>query len=80
MTVKQIEQRLNDLERQVSELRAQQSPAKKGWRALIGLSTDNPIMQEAMSLAIQYREEDRRKARKLKQTGAQAKKMKSRGT
>ena len=64
MTVKQIEQRLNDLERRVSELQAQQSPPKKGWRALIGLSTNDPIMQEAMSLAMQYREEDRRKARK----------------
>ena len=66
MTVKQIEQRLNDLERRVCELQAQQSPPKKGWRALIGLSTDDPIMQEAMSLAMQYREEDRRKARKSK--------------
>jgi hypothetical protein len=64
MTVKQIEQRLNELERQVSELQAQRSPVKKGWRALIGLSTDDPIMHEAMSLALKYREEDRRKARK----------------
>ena len=64
MTVKQIEQRLNDLEKRVSELQAQRSPAKKGWRALIGLSTDDPLMQEAMSLAMKYREEDRRKGRK----------------
>lgn len=64
MTVKQLEQRVNDLERRVTELQAQNSKPKKGWRALIGLSTGDPVMHEAMKLAMQYREEDRRKARK----------------
>lgn len=64
MTVKQLEQRLHELERRVSALQAQRTPVKQGWRALIGLSTDDPIMQEAMALAMKYREEDRRKARK----------------
>ncbi len=74
MTVKQLEQRVNDLEKRVSELQAQQTkPKKKGWRALIGLSTDDPIMQEAMNLAMKYREDDRRKARKPVQRKKQKK-------
>jgi phage-related minor tail protein len=64
MTAKQLEQRLNALEKRVSAMQSQSKPAKKGWRALIGLSTDDPIMQEAMALAIKYREEDRREAKK----------------
>ena len=73
MTVKQLEQRVNDLERRVTELQAQHTKPKKGWRALIGLSTDDPIMQEAMNLAMKYREDDRRKARKPVQRKKQKK-------
>lgn len=65
MTNKQLEQRLHLLEQQVASLQANDK-ARHGWRALIGLATDDPIMKEASRLALQYREEDRKKARKTK--------------
>jgi hypothetical protein len=60
MTMKQLEERLIRLEHQMNVLT--NKPAQ-GWRALIGLSTDDPIMKKAMKLALQSRKEDRLKAK-----------------
>jgi hypothetical protein len=64
MTVKQLELRIAKLEQQVAELKAMQEPKKNGWRALIGIGTDDPVMKEVMSYAVKYREQDRQKTRR----------------
>ena len=63
MTVKQFEERLTKLERRVAELQATQQQPKDGWRALIGIGTDDPVMKEVMKLAMKYREDNRRTTR-----------------
>lgn len=65
MTMKQLEQRLQILEQQVASLQSNDK-ARHGWRALIGLATDDPIMKEVSRLALQYREKERKTARKSK--------------
>lgn len=62
MTLKQLEKRLTLLEEQVCALQLEK--ARHGWRALIGLSTDDPVMKEVCKLALESREAERRKARK----------------
>lgn len=63
MTVKQLEQRLTTLERRVSELSVSQQNTRDGWRALIGIGTDDPVIKEVMKLALKYREDNRRTTR-----------------
>lgn len=43
-------------------MQATQQP-KDGWRALIGIGTDDPVMKEVMKLAMKYREDNRRATR-----------------
>jgi hypothetical protein len=71
MTMKQLEARLEQLEKEVAELRLQSlpkqktaEPEKKGWRAWVGMATDDPWMKEAFALAQQYREKSRQEARR----------------
>lgn len=68
MTTKQLEKRVAQLEQEVAELKKQQSvqpnEPKKGWRAWVGMATDDPFMKEVFQAAQQYREENRREARK----------------
>lgn len=72
MTIKQIEQRLEQLEREVAELKKDSqstSPTagpKKGWRAWVGAFSGDPFMKEAFAIAQEYRERDRRKAKGTK--------------
>lgn len=63
MTTKQIEQRLANLERQVSDLQTRHPKPNQGWQALIGIGTDDPVIKEVMKLAMKYREQDRRATR-----------------
>lgn len=63
MTTKQIEQRLANLERQVSDLQTRHTQPSQGWEALIGIGTDDPVIKEVMKLAMKYREQDRRATR-----------------
>lgn len=44
-------------------MQASQEQPKDGWRALIGIGTDDPVMKEVMKLAMKYREENRRATR-----------------
>ncbi len=68
MTTKLLEKRLAQLELEVAELKKQQSiqpsEPKKGWRAWVGMATDDPFMKEVFQSAQKYREENRREARK----------------
>jgi len=72
MTMKQIEKRLEQLEREVAELRKDSPPTpkpeepKKGWRAWIGAFSGDPFMKEAFAIAEKYRERDRLKAKGVK--------------
>lgn len=64
MTNKQIEQRLELLEREVAELRADKLPKKDWWKSWAGIATDDPLMKEAFQLALKYREDNRKEARR----------------
>lgn len=66
MTNKQIEQRLEQLEREVAELRGDKLPKRDWWKSWAGIATDDPHMKEAFRLALKYREDNRKEAR---QTG-----------
>ena len=56
MTNKQLEQRLEQLEREVAAIRQEREPKKEGWRAWVGMATDDPMMKEAFAIAQEYRE------------------------
>lgn len=73
MTIKQLEARVAKLEQELATLQQKAKPKKEGWRALVGIATDDPVMKEAMSLAMKYREDDRRKARRKPRKKAAAK-------
>ncbi len=60
-----IEQRVAVLEKELSELKAQNGRGHaKDWRRTIGVFTDNPGMKELFAEALKLREADRRKARR----------------
>ncbi len=64
MTNKQLEQRLEQLEREVAELRGDKLPKKDWWKSWVGIATDDPYMKEAFRLALKYREDNRKEARR----------------
>jgi hypothetical protein len=69
-----IEQRVATLERELSELKAQQGQGRvKDWRRTIGIFTDNPEMKEVFAEAMKLREADRSKARRRQQAKRPAK-------
>jgi len=74
MTNKQIEKRIEQLEREVAELKKDSQSslkpdeAKKGWRAWVGAFSGDPFMKEAFAIAQEYRERDRRKAKGVKKS------------
>lgn len=72
MTLKSIEARLSELERQVAMLLPASSngPGKQDWRKTIGMFGDDEFMRGVMEEALKFREADRLrtkpKARKSK--------------
>jgi len=69
MSPQQIEQRLARLESRVEKLQAELSATKrraKDWRSTAGAFTDDPGMQEILKVAMQLREEDRKRTRPKK--------------
>jgi hypothetical protein len=62
-----VEERLNRLESQVTELMAAIKPPKPGkydWIGTIGMFGNDPIMKEICDEALRLREEDRDRCRK----------------
>ena len=64
MTLKQLEARVAKLEKDLVLLQQKIEPKKEGWRAWVGIATNDPMMKEAFAFAEEYREKDRRKARR----------------
>ncbi len=57
-----LEQRLENLEKTVAELRAKVlrlSPVKKDWRSTVGMFADDETFDEAVRLGREYREQQR---------------------
>ena len=62
-----LEQRLSALERQVAELKAApaaSAPGPHDWQRTIGMFTGDEVMKRIDAAALEYREADRRKARR----------------
>ena len=62
-----VEERLEKLEFQVTELMAALKPSKPGkydWIGTVGMFGDDPIMKEICDEALRLREEDREHCRK----------------
>jgi hypothetical protein len=56
------EQRLENLEKAVAELRArvlQLNPVKKDWRSTVGMFADDETFDEAVRLGEEYRKQQR---------------------
>jgi hypothetical protein len=69
MSPRALEQRLASLESEVAALRAELLASKrpaKDWRRTIGAFTDDEGMKEIMKMAMQLREEDRKRTRPKK--------------
>ena len=69
MSPQALEKRLASLEQEVAALRAELLASKrpaKDWRRTAGAFTDDPGMQEIMKVAMQLREEDRKRTRPKK--------------
>lgn len=64
MTIKQLEARVAKLEQDLATLQKKTEPKKEGWRAWVGMATDDPMMKEAFAIAQEYREKSRREARR----------------
>ena len=65
MSTVSIEERVANLESQVSLLLAQngQTSRPKDWRRTIGMFTGDEVMWRVCQNALEYREEDRRRTR-----------------
>ena len=65
MTTVSLEERVANLESQVSQLLAQNGRVSrpKDWRRTIGMFTGDEIMWRICQNALEYREEDRRQTR-----------------
>ena len=70
-----LENRVNELEKQVAELQAtlKNGPAPNDWRRTIGMFTGNAGMLEVFQEAVHAREADRRRARRRGSTQRRAK-------
>ncbi len=67
MTLRDLAQRVVTLERRVEELvaRASHGPGrKKDWRNTVGMFSGDEMMKQIDELAREYREADRRRARR----------------
>jgi hypothetical protein len=65
MSTASLEQRVANLESQVSQLLAQngRGAQPKDWRRTIGMFTGDEVMWRICENALEYREEDRRRTR-----------------
>lgn len=65
MSTASLEQRVANLESQVSQLLAQngRGARRKDWRRTIGMFTGDEVMWRICQNALEYREEDRRRTR-----------------
>ena len=63
-----VEQRLTSLEEKIAQLSAAihlpLKPGKYDWLKTVGMFGNDEVMKEIDALALKYREDDRRKARK----------------
>lgn len=63
-----VEQRLTKLEEEIAQLAAAihlpLKPGKYDWLKTVGMFGNDEVMKEIDALALKYREDDRRKARK----------------
>ncbi len=64
--LKDLESRLTSLEREVRELRTKLGEQTKvpWYRQIVGAFKDDPVFDEIVRLGSQYRESDRRRARR----------------
>jgi hypothetical protein len=76
MAKSDIESRVDALEREVQELRAAviKPQPEKDWRRTVGMFGDDPVMRRIMKNALQYRE-DNRKAAKRSRSKAKRRKL-----
>ncbi len=66
MTEKSLEERVNELEQQLAELKAtiQNGTHDRDWRRTVGMFTGDEVMKEIDEAGRQWRESERRKARR----------------
>ena len=69
MSIKSLEERVSDLERQLAALQGVrpsplQGPAPDDWKKTIGVFAGDKFMAEVFDEALKIREADRRKARR----------------
>ncbi len=64
--LKELESRLTNLEHEVRELRTKLSEQIKvpWYRQIVGAFKDDPVFEEIVRLGAEYRESDRRRARR----------------
>lgn len=61
-TLEDVIKRVEALEKQLAELRAQQAP-KKDWRSVVGISEDNEFTRQMIAETLAIREAERQAAR-----------------
>lgn len=63
-----VEERLTTVEEKIAQLAAAihlpLKPGKYDWMKTVGMFGNDPVMKEIDALALKYREDDRKKARK----------------
>jgi len=67
MTLKELEAKVTEMEKQLAELRRQVNGKgkanKKDWRATFGMFAGDDLMREIFDEALKFREADRNRAR-----------------
>jgi hypothetical protein len=67
MTMKEVESRLTEMEKQIAELRTlvngRGQPQEKDWLSTFGMFSGDEMAKRIDAYALRYRERDRQKAR-----------------